>query len=103
MWSLLGVAKLREMLEERRPVLLIDLRDPEDYLSGHIPGAVCAQEPKLPELLADQNGTPAILICYHGPGSIRTARSLSGRGFSAAAVCGGMNAWMQAGYPVVSG
>lgn len=103
MWNLIGVAELHKMLEERRPLFLLDLRDPEDYLAGHIPGAVCAAAAEPEKLPADPPGALVILICYRGSGSIRAAQKLSALGFRASAVSGGMEAWNQAGYAAVRG
>ena len=77
----------------RRDVLIIDLRNPDDYMSGHLPGAVNIPFERLhqrTELL--ENGSFRILIfyCERGNQSLRMARFFGERGYHALSLNGGM-------------
>lgn len=95
MWELISVMQLDDWLKEKRPLLLVDIRDRESYEAGHISGAVRVDEE---ELLAHPDGylkkeEMTVLICYHGALSIRAARKLAISGYMVYSVSGGMEAW----------
>lgn len=73
---------------------LIDLRDREDYLKGHIPGALNIPYEKLEEnqlcLLKQYN---YILYCERGNTSLIVARMLSDKGYKIINVYGGIHAY----------
>jgi rhodanese-related sulfurtransferase len=82
----------------------IDVREPAEYLAGHVPGArllplseVAARADELPR------SGPVYLICATGNRSLTAADLLIRRGFDARSVRGGTSAWEAAGYPVVRG
>lgn len=82
----------------------IDVREPEEYEAGHVPGALLvplsalrSESPRLPA------GRPVFVICASGNRSATAARLLAGRGVDARSVAGGTSAWQQAGHPVVAG
>jgi rhodanese-related sulfurtransferase len=88
-------------------VLLIDVREPEEYAQSHaagsklIPLGQLAQ--RLPELLAQKN-QPIALICRSGNRSGQALKLLEKAGFTKAVnVEGGMLAWEKAGLPVQTG
>lgn len=84
--------------------LVIDVREPYEYVSGHVPGARLMPLDVLPlqgrELPA---GQPVYVICASGNRSLTAAWWLSGIGVDAWSVAGGTTAWMSAGLPVVTG
>ncbi len=94
MWKLISAMQLDQEQKEQKPMLLIDIRNSEDYAAGHISGAVNVQDEMLSEYLTQlPEGRNIVLICYLGPHSIRAARRLSEEGYDVSAVCGGMEAW----------
>jgi glyoxylase-like metal-dependent hydrolase (beta-lactamase superfamily II)/rhodanese-related sulfurtransferase len=85
--------------------LLVDVREPEEYLAGHVPGALNVPQAdlasRLEELPRDQ---PLRIICQSGMRSLRSAQFLRQVGFTdVATVTGGMSAWLGAGRPMVTG
>ncbi len=85
--------------------LLVDVREPEEYLAGHVPGALNVPQAdlasRLEELPRDQR---LVVICQAGMRSLRAAQFLRQAGFAdIATVTGGMSAWLGAGRATVTG
>jgi rhodanese-related sulfurtransferase len=82
--------------------LLVDVRTPEEFASGHVPGArnipVDELGGHLAELESYKSGD-VYLICQSGGRSARAAEQLSGAGYHAVNVQGGTGAWKAAGLP----
>ena len=72
-------------------VLLIDLRDPQDYRRWHLPGAVNKSYDHISEWSVElDHQTRILLYCSHGNESILAARYLGSRGFQVASLIGGV-------------
>jgi rhodanese-related sulfurtransferase len=88
-------------------VLLVDVREPEEYAQGHAPGATLIPLGQLEQRLSElgsRKDRPIALICRSGSRSGKAQVLLEKAGFTKAVnVEGGMNAWSQAGLPVVTG
>ncbi|WSU56276.1 rhodanese-like domain-containing protein [Streptomyces sp. NBC_01092] len=85
--------------------VLVDVREAQEWAEGHAPGAVLAPlsalsagEP-LPE---SARSRPVIAICRSGKRSREAATLLSARGAEVVDVVGGMRAWAEAGFAVVT-
>src|SRR5579884_942210 len=89
-----------EELAARAPgALVLDVREPEEYRHGHVPGAVNLPQgdlaSRMDELPQDR---PLLVICQGGYRSLRAARFLAQMGFqNVASVRGGTEAWQAAG------
>jgi rhodanese-related sulfurtransferase len=84
--------------------VVIDVREPYEYASGHVPGAKLIPLGSLPAHASGLAGEePVYLICATGNRSLTAARFLAGRGVDARSVAGGTSRWMARGLPVVSG
>lgn len=85
---------------------LVDVRETDEYLSGHVPGAVSVP---LSELVSrvdecrDPNGGTTIMICKVGGRSANACAHLAGLGFDVVNVSGGTMAWLMSGRDVVEG
>ena len=84
---------------------VVDLRSSESFMRGHI---VNAKNIPFDEFSAKKDAlntaTPVIAVCDAGITSNKAVAMLRQSGFeSAYSLKGGMNAWGQAGLPVVSG
>lgn len=83
---------------------VVDVREPPEYLGGHVPGAVLMPLAQVlvrrSELLRHQ---PVYLICGTGNRSSTAAGWLRERGITAVSVTGGTSAWIAEGHPVVCG
>ncbi len=86
-----------------RPYLL-DVRQPDEYLQGHIPGAVLIPLGELGrrvrELPPDRE---IIVVCHSGNRSSSATRYLISAGYKASNLTGGMIAWARAGLAIKKG
>ena len=87
-----------------RSAQLVDVREPDEWAEGHIPGAIHIPLGDLAErageLIAE---SPVVLICRSGVRSLTAADELIARGFrDVASFSGGMLAWAEAGHPIES-
>lgn len=83
-----------------RQVLLLDVREVDEWTAGHAPGAVHVPLSTLgaAELPTDR---PVVAVCRSGNRSEHAAAQLAQAGFEVANMAGGMTAWAAAGLPVV--
>jgi rhodanese-related sulfurtransferase len=84
--------------------LVIDVREPAEYVSGHVPGARLVPLSRLPQHAGDlPAGQPVYVICASGNRSWTAAQFLIQRGLDARSVAGGTGDWITRGLPVVRG
>jgi hydroxyacylglutathione hydrolase len=96
------VHDLSEWLDQGKDVAVIDVREPFEWLEGHIAGAMhvpmLEAVRRLAELPADR---PKAVLCAGGLRSSTVISALARRGVTNwFNVTGGMSAWVKAGYPV---
>jgi rhodanese-related sulfurtransferase len=85
-------------------IVLIDVREPEEYIEGHVPEARLIPLGDVPDRLAEVPSGPAVLvICKSGGRSLRAAEYLRANGVDAINVAGGTSAWIDAGQPIERG
>jgi rhodanese-related sulfurtransferase len=83
---------------------VIDVREPGEYLSGHVPGARLVPMGQLAGRLSElDRNRPVYLVCASGNRSKSMAALLAHQGFDAVTVAGGTGAWIQSGRPVTTG
>jgi rhodanese-related sulfurtransferase len=95
-----------EALKRRTPdTLLLDVREPEEYVHGHVPGAIGLPQADLASRLDElPHDRPLLTICRSGTRSLRAAQFLKQAGFDrVASVKGGTEAWRSAGQRLASG
>jgi rhodanese-related sulfurtransferase len=95
-----------DALEARTPeTVVLDVREPEEYAHGHVPGALNVPQADLATRLDElPRGRPILAICQSGRRSLRSAQFLKQAGFqSVASVRGGTEAWQEAGQPLAYG
>lgn len=83
--------------------LLVDVRSPGEFASGHIPGAINVPLGELKsrqaELEAGREGL--YVVCQSGGRSTKASKQLASWGFGQVTnVAGGTGAWITAGYPL---
>lgn len=84
--------------------VVIDVREPFEYLSGHVPGARLVPLGQLPAHVRDlPRGVPVYVICASGNRSLAAVDFLARAGIDAWSVNGGTGAWTRSGRPVVRG
>lgn len=86
-------------------VLLVDVREDDEWAAGHAPTAVhvplATVGDRLSEITEAADGRPVAFICRSGNRSAQASRVASDGGVrSVINVSGGMDAWGQAGLPV---
>jgi rhodanese-related sulfurtransferase len=88
----------------RGGAVVIDVREPFEYVSGHVPGAALVPLGRLAAFTADlPREVPVYVICASGNRSLAAADYLARAGVDAWSVAGGTGAWLRAGHPVVRG
>ena len=84
-------------------VVLIDVREDDEWTDGHVPYARHVKLASLPERLADFDGAPTYVICKVGARSLRACEFAAAYGHRVVNVTGGILAWRAAGYDTVAG
>ncbi len=83
---------------------VIDVREPQEYVAGHVPGATLIPMGYLPSQMVHlDRDEPVYLICRSGNRSLAMADFLIASGYDARSVAGGTVAWAESGRPVVDG
>lgn len=91
-------------LQDLGAVPLIDVREPDEYASGHVPGARLVPLGSVPSTDLDvYRGSTLYVICRSGARSQRACEFLAEAGFDVVNVAGGTMAWVMAGHPIVEG
>ncbi|GAC1460446.1 MAG: hypothetical protein PVSMB4_19380 [Ktedonobacterales bacterium] len=91
----IDVEKLEERLSE---VTVLDVREPEEYAHGHLPGSVNLPQAELATRLDVVPHGPLAVICQAGYRSKRAAQFLEQQGMRGVfTVAGGTDAWQAAG------
>lgn len=94
------------ILEERlgEGVLVVDVREADEYTGGHVDGAVHIPLGTVPDRVTDlPSDAPVLVICHVGGRSARAVQFLRAQGLDATNVAGGTKAWIDSGRPVVTG
>jgi len=93
-------------LADRLPhVVLLDVREPEEFAHAHVPEAVNLPQSELASRLEEiPNDRPVVTICRSGARSLRAAQFLKQAGIKqVASARGGTEAWHEAGKPLALG
>jgi rhodanese-related sulfurtransferase len=85
--------------------VLLDVREPDEWVAGHIGGAVHVPMNTVPSRLADApdslpTDAPIVVVCKVGARSAQVAAWLRSQGYDALNLDGGMLAWARAGRPI---
>lgn len=84
--------------------LLVDVREPDEYVRGHVPGAVLIPMGNLANRVGEIDKTsPVFVICASGNRSSAMTDLLRDAGFDAVSVAGGTGAWERSGRPLEEG
>ena len=90
----INVSEARELIDEAS-ALIVDVRDPDSYRAGHMPGATLVNEANVREFIEEADfDRPLVVCCYHGNMSQDAAEYFNAHGFKQAySVDGGYEAW----------
>lgn len=85
-------------------VTVLDVREPEEYVEGHVPGALLIPMGQVPDRMDEvPREGPVYVICASGRRSQTSAAQLEEAGFDAYSVAGGTSGWIERGQEVVTG
>jgi adenylyltransferase/sulfurtransferase len=98
----ISVQELKQWLDGGETPTLIDIRERDEFIQGHLPGATFIPRGFL-ELQVEQHQTdrdqPVVLYCAGGVRSALAARNLKEMGYSRViSLIGGFNGWKNAGF-----
>ncbi|MEI6291378.1 MAG: rhodanese-like domain-containing protein [Chloroflexota bacterium] len=98
------VNELHERLKVEKDLFVLDVREMDEYTSGHIQGAMLIPlgqlGGKLKSLPQDRE---IICVCASGSRSFSAASMLRSSGLNAINMSGGMFTWQYSGLPVKTG
>jgi glyoxylase-like metal-dependent hydrolase (beta-lactamase superfamily II)/rhodanese-related sulfurtransferase len=105
--SFMSLDELKTRIDAKDPDLVVlDVREKDAFAAGHVPGARLLPRGQLELRVNEELPDPTLRIlavCEFGRISTLAAATLRQVGFQRAiALDGGMKAWREAGYPVVS-
>ena len=86
-------------------IVLIDVREPEEYADHHVPGSVNVPLGELPAWIKswpDDDAREVLFICRSGNRSARATHLARQMGLNAKNVAGGTTEWSAAGYPRIT-
>ena len=97
----ISAQELQEKLKSGNRPFLIDVREPEEFKTGHISGARLIPLGQLSARMSElPKDAEIICICASGARSTSATKMLVGAGYNAINTNGGMFAWRSAGLPV---
>lgn len=100
----ISVEQVKRLLDDKSPVLVIDVREKEETAGGILPGAKPIVRGFLElkiENLEPKRDREIILYCGGGSRSALASASLTAMGYkNVSSMKGGYSAWQHAGYPI---
>lgn len=97
---IVSVDEARERLAQ--DAVMLDVREPDEWEAGHVADATWIP---MGELAARQDEIPKdrflVVACRSGSRSARVTQALVAAGYDAANLVGGLQAWAEAGQPLV--
>lgn len=98
----IDLERLAELQTEGAWVL--DVRQPDEYEAGHVPGAHLIPLDQLNTRHTEVPGDQQVyVVCGGGGRSAAATEALNGAGYQAVNVAGGTRGWIEAGNAVVKG
>jgi len=104
--SEISVEETHQLLQNKEPIVLLDIREKEELTLGYIEGATFLSQGLLSEkvetLLPDKN-VSVIVYCAGGIRSLAATKLMKGKGYSHVfSMAKGIDGWKEAGYGVVN-
>lgn len=99
---MLKVEELHEALARGDRLQLVDVREPGEFASGHVPGAINIPMAEIESRLSDLDPrAPVALICHSGDRAKMTCLQIQERHPELLVVEGGTMGWIHKGYEIV--
>ncbi len=99
-----SVGDVKKMIDSKEKIIILDVRDKDEFETGYIPGARNLSrgmlEFKIDTLIPDKNAS-VIVYCgidLRGPLATKTLNEMGYK--NAVNINGGLKAWKAAGYPI---
>lgn len=100
----MSAVELSEKLKNAQRPLVLDVRQREEYRSGHIAGAKLIPLNELGSRMKElPQNREIVCVCASGNRSSSATRMLTGAGYNAVNMKGGMSAWRRANLAVKKG
>lgn len=91
-----SATEAQELMDTEEGYVIVDVRTPEEFDSGHIPGAVNVPNEEIgsedPEALPDKDQL-ILVYCRSGNRSVQAAKKLAALGYTNVVEFGGINSW----------
>jgi rhodanese-related sulfurtransferase len=100
-----GPVEVSYMLKEKRnDINIVDVRAAEDYVKGHVPGAVNIPQDKWDSLNGLNKDKTNIIYCYTQTCHLgsKAAAKFAGKGYPVMEMEGGFETWKQKGFEIRS-
>lgn len=106
----IGMAEYRKLVDNPGSALIIDVREPQEFAAGHVPGAINIPRGLINSQIWNHVGAPEkadmekpiILQCQSGKRATLAAQTLGELGFTqTTVVLMNLNDWQQTGNPFV--
>ena len=95
------------LLINREDALVVDVREPDEYVTGHLPESRNLPLGQLEERISEidqYKNSPLILVCQSGARSAGACKKLEGQGFTRVHnLSGGVDGWRTGGLPLKKG
>lgn len=102
-----GPREARRMMREMPELVLVDVRDPDEFEGGHVPGSLNISRGGLEfyiEEAVPDTAQPLLLVSRASARALLAARTLQSLGYTAVWVLeGGLEVWKDWGYPIEHG
>jgi rhodanese-related sulfurtransferase len=103
--SEVSIDEVKKMIDNREDIILLDVRDSEEYETGHIPGAINISRGRLDfkvHLIIPDKNAKVVVYCGLDLRSPLATKSMNDLGYKKAVnMIGGLKAWKESGYPIV--
>ncbi|MBK5722730.1 thiosulfate sulfurtransferase GlpE [Dysgonomonas sp. Marseille-P4677] len=88
-------SRAKELVEKNNDSVLVDIRDTDSFINGHVDGALHLTNESLSGFLSTTSkDSPVLVMCYHGNSSQTVAQFLSEQGFTEVySIDGGYEEW----------
>jgi rhodanese-related sulfurtransferase len=102
---LTGPHELQGQIRRNEPITIVDVRQPDDYRAGHIPGAINLPQGRWHTLAGLRKDRTAVLYCYSQTCQLATAAAVefASAGIPVVQMEGGFEAWVNSGLPIERG
>ncbi len=94
---------VRDLAALGTAAVIVDVREPDEWVDGHIGHAAHVPLATVPDNLEAFSGSPTYVVCKAGGRSAAACEFAAAQGREVVNVTGGMLAWGDAGFDVVTG